>query len=295
MVNPLDLRGPEFLVFYCVLGLAITVVVWLVRRNGERGDTPRPLADYLEIAFLRGGAVEAIQVAALTLIDRGALSVEGARTLVAAKDAARRVTKATERAIVTRVGVSAGMSDLLADHALTTAVTAECEPELVRRGLLPDAGQRASRNRLWLWSAGLLALVAALKIAVALSRGRSNIGFLIALAGAFAFVTFVVTHPRLTPSGHALVGDLRTLFSGLKDRASSMRPQSGGTDLALLVAVFGVDAALPVYPEAKRLFPQASASDGGSSDDGSSGSSCGSSSGSSCGGGGGGCGGCGSS
>jgi uncharacterized protein (TIGR04222 family) len=291
MVNPFDLRGPEFLVFYCSLGVAITVVVWLVRRIGERGDAPRPLTDYLEIAFLRGGAAEAVRVAALTLIDRGALSVEGTQTVVAAKDAARRVTKATERAIVTRVGGAAKMADLLADKAVTAAVTAECEPELVRRGLLPDAAQRASRNWLWLWSAGTLVVVAALKIGVALARGRSNVGFLVAFAAVFALVTFAATHPRLTPAGRALIGDLRTLFAGLKDRASSLRPQSGGTDLALLVAVFGVGAALPVYPESKKLFPQAGASDGGSS---SSDSSCGSSSGSSCGGGGGGCGGCGS-
>jgi uncharacterized protein (TIGR04222 family) len=294
MVNPLDLRGPEFLLFYCGLGVAITVVAWLTRRMSERGDTPRPLTDYLEIAFLRDGAGEAVRVAVLTLIDRGALSVD-AQMVVAAKDAARRVTKATERAIVTRVAEAARMADLLADEAVTAAVTAECEPELVRRGLLPDAGQRASRNRLWLLSAGTLVLVAALKIGVALARGRSNIGFLVLLGFAFLIATAVATHPRRTPAGNALVGDLRTLFGGLKDRASSLRPQSGGTDLALLIAVFGVGAALPVYPEAQKLFPQSGASHGGGGSDSSCGSSSGSSCGSSCGGGGGGCGGCGSS
>jgi uncharacterized protein (TIGR04222 family) len=294
MVNPLDLRGPEFLAFYGVLGLAITVLAWFARVTGERANPAGPLSDYLDIAFLRGGAAEAIRVAALTLIDRGALSIEGDDRLAAATDAARRVTKATERAIVARVGVGAAMADVLADGAVTAAVTAECEPGLVRRGLLPDAGRKASRNRLWLWSAGLLVLVAGMKIGVAFARGRSNVGFLGALACVFVVVTYVATHPRLTSSGRALVGDLRTLFSGLKDRASSLQPQSGGTDLALLAAVYGVGAALPVYPDAKKLFPQAGASDGGGSSD-SGGSSCGSSSGSSCGGGGGGCGGCGSS
>ena len=290
MVNPLDLRGPEFLDFYVGLGAAVTVLAWLVRRMNERGEPPRPLSDYLEIAFLRGGAVEAIRVAALTLIDRGALSIEGEDTVVAANDATRRVTKATERAIVTRVGRATTMLALLGDKAIAAAVTAECEPELVRRGLLPDDVQKASRKRLWVASAGLLGLVAAAKIAVALARGHSNVGFLAGLAVVFAALTAYVTQPRLTPAGQALVGDLRTLFAGLKDRASSLRPQSGGTDLALLVAVFGVGAALPVYPETERLFPRVSPSDGGGGSD----SSCGSSSGGSCGGGGGGCGGCGS-
>lgn len=305
MVNPLDLRGPEFLAFYFWLGLGVTASAWLVRRFRERGDPPRPLADYLEIAFLRGGAPEAIRVAALTLVDRGALTINGAAAgLVAAKDAALRATKATERAVVASVGSGAAMSDLLGDQAVTATVTAECEPELTRRGLLPSGDQQAARQRLWLWSAGVLVLVAGLKIAVALARGRSNIGVLAALAFLFAIITYSVTHPRLTPAGKALVADLRTLFAGLRDRASSLRPQSGGTDLALLVAVFGVGAALPIYPDSEKLFPKASASGGDSSSgsscgssSSSSGSSCGSSSsscGSSCGGGGGGCGGCGS-
>ena len=70
---------------------------------------------------------------------------------------------------------------MLGDQAVTAAVTAECEPELMRRGLLPTPTRGRPATRLWLWSAGLLALVAAMKIAVALSRGRSNVGFLVAL------------------------------------------------------------------------------------------------------------------
>ena len=75
MDNPFDLRGPQFLLFYLCLGLAITVLVHWTRRAWEGGDTPRPLSDYLEIAFLRGGAAEAIRVAILTLIDRGVLAI----------------------------------------------------------------------------------------------------------------------------------------------------------------------------------------------------------------------------
>ncbi len=300
MVNPFDLRGPEFLVFYGCLGAAVTVLVFLMRRAGERGDPPHPLSDYLDIAFLRGGAGEAIRVAILTLVDRGMLTLSGDDAVEAGRqDGVGRVTKPTERAILARAAVATKAQELIGDANLTETATADCEPTLVRRGLLPSPDQKAVRTRLWLAAGAALAAVAAIKIAIAISRGRSNVGFLVLLGFAFLIATFVATHPRRTPAGNALVGDLRTLFGGLKDRAGSLRPQSGGTDLALLVAVFGVDAALPVYPEAKKLFPQAGASDsGGSSDsssDSSSGSSSGSSCGSSCGGGGGGCGGCGSS
>jgi uncharacterized protein (TIGR04222 family) len=293
MVNPFDLRGPEFLLFYLCLGAGITLLAYLARRAGERADTPpRPLSDYLEIAFLRGGSGEAIRVAVLALVDRGVLTFSGTEGVAAKVDAARWLTRRTEQAIAARAAQSATPAQLVADGDVKAAAEGECEPELVRRGLLPTAAQKSARRRLFLLAGGGLSMVALIKIAVAMARGRSNVGFLVVLGIAFLFMAFKVTHPRLTPAGKALIGDLRTLFGGLKDRASTMRPQQGGADFALLAAVYGVSAALPVYPGAERLFPRAT--DSSSSSGSSCGSSCGSSGGSSCGGGGGGCGGCGS-
>ena len=89
------------------------------------------------------------------------------------------------------------------------------------------------------------------------ARGRSNVGFLVAARlSPSCVVTFVATHPRRTPAGNALVGDLRTLFGGLKDRASSLRPQGGGTDLALLAAVFGVERRAARLPRREKALPQ---------------------------------------
>jgi uncharacterized protein (TIGR04222 family) len=290
MPNPFDLRGPDFLVFYGGLGFAVTIVVFWLRRAGERGDPPRPLSDYLDIAFLRGGAGEAIRVATLTLVDRGVLAIAGDTVRVEQSDASRRVTRPTERAIVLAAGRGTKAADLLNDARVTTAATTECEPGLVRQGLIPNADQAAARRRLWLMAGGALAIVAGVKIAIAMSRGHSNIGYLVTLAVIFVVVTFLVTHPRRTPAGNVLVADLETLFGGLKDRAGSLQPQQGGSDFALLAAVFGVGAALPIHPEATKLFPRTTGSGGSSYGD----SSGGSSGASSCGGGGGGCGGCGS-
>ena len=103
MANPRALRGPQCLLFYGCLGVAVTALVWWTRRAWERADTPaRPLSDYLEIAFLRGGSAEAIRVAVITLIDRGVLAISGSDSVkVAQADAARRLTRRTEKAIAT--------------------------------------------------------------------------------------------------------------------------------------------------------------------------------------------------
>ena len=71
MVSPFDLRGPQFLVFYLALGALVALAARTLLRSREAGvSSPRPLHDYLDIAFLRGGAVEAVRVAVMTLVDR---------------------------------------------------------------------------------------------------------------------------------------------------------------------------------------------------------------------------------
>jgi hypothetical protein len=141
----------------------------------------------------------------------------------------------------------------------------------------------------------LLGVVAVTKILIALSRGRTNIFFLIAAAFVFGYLLYLVANPSRTLAGDAMLADLRQLFSALKHRAASIRSPSGTNELALLAAVFGT-ASLPagsgIVPG--KLFRKP-VSESSSSSCGSSTSSCGSSGGSSCGGGcGGGCGGCGS-
>jgi uncharacterized protein (TIGR04222 family) len=78
MVSPFDLRGPEFLVFYLVLGAWVLLGLYLARRWGQATDPPQVnLTDPYLIAFLRGGKNEVLRVATVSLIDRGLLEVSG--------------------------------------------------------------------------------------------------------------------------------------------------------------------------------------------------------------------------
>ena len=45
-VNPFDLRGPEFLVFYFILSAVVLVALILIRSASESGEAPKlDLAD----------------------------------------------------------------------------------------------------------------------------------------------------------------------------------------------------------------------------------------------------------
>ena len=287
MSNPLDLPGPQFLLFYLGLGVAVLVALRMLRSVSEGGDPPRlDTSDPHLIAYLRGGKNEALRVGTVSLIDRGLLEIDDKDAVCARSGAAEAAARPVERALLRHFERPRAATDIF-DDAELEAACAEYRARLTRLDLLPsDETKRTRRRRLML---GLLVLVglSAAKIWVALGRGRTNIGFLILMTLFFAVVAAAWSRPFRTARGDALLEDLRILFRRLKERAGSFRPNAAPGDLALLAAVFGL-AVLPAsgFAYARRLYPKAASA---------SGSSCGASCGSSCGGGngGGGCGGCG--
>jgi len=292
MVNPFDLRGREFVVFYFLLGVGVTAAILLLRHRGEApGLSAGPLTDYLKIAYLRGGSTEAIRVASVALMDRGLLEVVDVHRLKAATASVPTGLHLIEEHVMRACREPVRASGLLDDTALNAIAADDCEPQLIQAGLLPDDRIKATWKYLRVVALLVLGSVAALKIGVALSRGRTNIVFLVILSGIFVIVVEFVTNPVRTAAGNAMLADLRTLFAALERRAGVVRSarDKGGNERALLAAVFGLGAVPGGTILLERLFRQPRSTS-------SCGSTSGSSCGSSCGGGGcgGGCGGCGS-
>jgi uncharacterized protein (TIGR04222 family) len=294
--NPLDLSGPDFLVFYALFALVTLGLLYVARVAGESGAPPRiDTGDPYLIAYLRGGTYEALRVATIALIDRGLLLVDDKTRTVVAPAQFTKPQHPIEQVLMRHFEQSHLATTVFGNDDLTAAC-AEYERRLAALGLVPDAARRATRRRLL--GAALLVLVglSVAKIAVALARGRSNVLFLVVLSAAAGMLAARVATPRLTSRGRALLADLRRLFARLRVRAPSVNRGGASADIALLAAVFGL-AALPwpAFAYAQALYPKAGSSSlsPGWSSCGSSGgsSSCGSSS--SCGGGGSGCGGCG--
>ncbi len=302
-MNPLDWRGPEFLLFYTVLAL-LTVTAVLVRRwrREPAGLARGPLTDPYRIAFLRGGVPETLRVAALALLDRGLLRAAGDE-LVAEPEAEKSVEHPLERALLVRFASSRTARELH-DSPILTALAEEHRAPLQSLGLLPDAAaQRAWRNDATVACAALV-VVALSKVFVALARGRTNVVLLIVLAIAAVFVVTRLTRPRLTQRGRRVMLDLQVLFATLRQRTAALAAGMRAPDARMVAAVYGVGAlaAMPAFGHAAQLFPRASvgrsfgwASGSGASCSATCGSSCGSScGGGGCGGGSSGCGGCGS-
>ncbi len=294
-MNPFDMRGPEFLAFFLFASLSGLIYLYLVSR-GVFSESPRPpspdarrlLRDPYLLAFLRGGAREALQTVAFSLNKRKLVSSIGA-TLVAtrSKEALQAVRNPLELALLSRCSSTQTVSQLMQDSRLKVTVENYAEP-LRTAGLTADDAELRRRRPAFLGVAGAVFALGAIKVVVALQRGHTNVLFLILLTVAALILAYQIFNRRRTYAGDRALADQQTLFARLKSRVNRVAADHPTDEAVLVAAAFGLGA-LPAtgYPFAARIKRQAR--------DNSSKSSC-SSCGSSCGGGGcgGGCGGCGS-
>ena len=123
-LNPLDLRGPDFLVFYLVFMVATTLVVWAYRWHMESGSPGEEVAagkeiaeDPYQVAYLRGGRDEVIRVAVISLIELGLLQAEAEKLVVTDPDAADKVRRNLDKAIL-MMAASDGRAQSLYSHDL---------------------------------------------------------------------------------------------------------------------------------------------------------------------------------
>lgn len=292
---PFDLPGPQFLLFYLIFASAVVggLVVW--RRRVESSETPKiDLSDPYLIAYLRGGAAEALRVATVSLIDRGLLLAEGTLLRRAENASPESARRPIEQALLKKYAVGGEVSWMFDDDSLMT-VCESYAATLKRAQLLPDENVTQARTIRLVIAAFLLSGVGFTKVLIALEAGRTNVGFLIILTIVAIVVAGVVSFPRLTESGKTMIEDVQNLYGGLRDRAMFLAPGGASIEPMMLAAAFGVGALEgEAFAYTETLFPRPKASSSWSTSGGCS-SSCGSSScGSSCGGGcGGGCGGCG--
>jgi uncharacterized protein (TIGR04222 family) len=304
-MNPFDLSGPSFLLFYILLSAVVIVAIIYTRRSAEIGQPPKvDLNDPYFIAFLRGGKDETLRVATLSLIERGMLTVNNSMVQTVDGEAIKTVSNRLEQKLL-QILVKAGSVTSIFNSPTLESACFFYEDRLTHDGLLPDEKTKALRMKRLLIALSVLLGTGLIKVVVALSRGKYNLTYLIVLMIVVSLIARAYSFPRLTRMGEVFLEDIQSLYAGLK--FGKVNPQYGGasTDGLMTAAIFGISAltAYSAYSHyANTLFPRAaqnpnSATSSCGSSCSSGGSSCSSSSGSSCGsscGGGGGCGGCGS-
>ena len=294
-VNPFDWSGPWFLLAYLIFGL---LVYYLARELLIRQELRNPHAqlsladDPYRIAFLRGGALEAVKIAAIVLVDRGLLRADGPLLETASADSLRFASHDIERDVLRLYLGRQGHSRELAAQADMLPSCRAYQDSLTQQELLVGPPLLRRRERITWPARYLLLTVAAVKAVIAISRQHYNLLFLALLLAIFLLMLRGLRTQASSWSAQRLLTDLRMLFGRLNQRAARLQAGSSSADMALLAAIFGLGALpLSVYAYVAELYPvprhSSDSSSGGTGDSSSGGGDGGGD------GGGSGCGGCG--
>ncbi len=254
MDNPFELTGPQFLVFYFVLGVVVLAGLYLLRRFTESGPVPRiDYSDPYLLAYLRGGDIETMRVAAVSLVDRGLLQLDGDHLRLVSDKAIELVRRPVEAAVLRRAHATTSVQSFF-DSRTIRVTTAEYKEKLEQLRLLPDKDIARLRKLLLGLAVAILLSFALGSIVSAALRGRHNVLFLFILAAVFCYLAVKQHNPFRTSLGDALLADIQTLFQSLKNRASMIVPGGATGEAALLMAVFGIGA-LPgtKFPAARQF------------------------------------------
>jgi uncharacterized protein (TIGR04222 family) len=305
VLNPLELKGPEFLAFYFVVAL-VAVVLAAVARAMLRSDeqvADEPLtAD--EVACLSRGPAGAIRAALVTLVADDRLRVEQeppkswfGRTnyrLVGAADS--KAEGPVQEVLVDAAGVEGNepRAVLVAARPAAEAI----ERDLAGRGLLETNESFYAARWAPLAMLATVWLLGAAKLMIGLSRGRPVGILVVALIVLFVVMMLFYIKPRRTRAGNALLRRLEVENSALKSIDWEESPEVSPQQLALAASLFGFVALThpSIDPLKKAIATSPEYAGGGFSTTStwSGGADCGGGGG--CGGGGcggGGCGGCG--
>lgn len=305
-----NMYGPDFLILYAAVIIIALIVARRMIRNAAPADLAMPLTlplrpDPVEVAYLRGGEAEVIRFTVFKLIQNRLVVLNDAKsgTIVRFGDHASASTLGGfERAVYDHLYTPRKMKDVV--RALFADFQARCLPyrtSLEDRGLLATAFARAKALRVRLYLLALIFGLGGYKLAVALSRGHTNVLFLIALAILGTILAFRVCRvPRLSRRGREYLDRLKAQVPPKAD-ATSDDPMTGFDDGALAFQVallgFAVLAGTSYAAYADTLSPPTSSIGDATGGCGGGGCGGGSDSGSSSDGGGGcgggGCGGCG--
>lgn len=296
-VNPFDWSGPWFLLAYLIFGLLVyySVRELLIRQELRNPHAQLSLADDpYRIAFLRGGALEAVKIAAIVLVDRGLLRADGPLLETASADSLRFATHDIERDVLRLYLGRQGHSKELAAQADMLPACRAYQQTLTQQELLVGPPLLRRRERITWPAHWLLLTVAGVKAVIAISRQHYNLLFLALLLAIFLLMLRGLRTQATSWSAQRLLTDLRMLFGRLNMRASRLQAGSNSADMALLAAIFGLGALPPsMYAYVAELYPvprQGTGRDSSSGGTGDSSSGGGDGGGD---GGGSGCGGCG--
>lgn len=299
-MNPFEIHGPAYLVFYLIVCSTVFMVAYFLRgsllnqaaeandrtQNVEAKDLAQTLEPY-EAAYLAGGVERVFLTACGSLARHNLIEIDPVMDKVKITGSANSKVYAAldriERALISRCSGS-GQSLSSCKAAVTTA-TADLKRKLAMNGLIVDSSQNTTVQILPGFIYLFVALLFAVPKFIIASQTHLPYTFLVlemATAVAASYFLFRADNSR-TVKGDRVLRALSDGNSALMLTHATNPSSLSLRDCALAYGVFGAlalagDPFMAAHAGLHRAYA-------GSSDSGGCGSSCGSSCGGGCGGG----------
>ncbi|MBK7992004.1 MAG: TIGR04222 domain-containing membrane protein [Blastocatellia bacterium] len=292
-----NLHGFQFLFLYISVAATTIFATWLMVRRQDKTDKMPPLhvpktPDIYEIAYLRGKENEIIRLSILNLISQAYLQIVSDKISKNPNHPDPGLLSTLDKQIFAACYNGMEAKDVFSNPTISNIAIRYCETyqqNLETKHLLTSQEVKQAAWGIGTAGALLLMCLSGYKIAVAISQGRHNIGFLIFLTIiSLVILIFAAKPPRLSKRGKNYLEMLKQVFSNLSNKESLSATSTFDPAIApMAMAIFGVGILAGTSFDSFEHAFHRSASAGNY---GGCGSSCGSSS---CGGGGGCGGGCG--
>ncbi|SPJ14266.1 membrane hypothetical protein [Syntrophobacter sp. SbD2] len=242
-----NMKGVEFLRFYIATMAAALIFGWWFIRKGDstREEAALPLPanpDPYELAYLRGGVQEVIRLAVFKLVQVRSLAAAAKNRRIGRVEGSSEPQSMSdmERVVYRELSVPQKMASVC--KRLSTEFKELCYPLETRlngeRLLVVDSfisRARLTKTALLLF----IVLLSGYKLVVALSRGRTNVMFLVFSAFIGVILTVkIFAAPRLSARGRDY---LKRFQKELKDQKNAVVPDTDieNPALTLLVALSG--------------------------------------------------------
>ena len=149
-MNPLDLYGPEFLVFFAIYGILVWRALELLQAHLEKSDGSLPrLTDPYAIGYLRAGVRGALQVAIVSLVFRGLVGVKQDQLVresyAESPHGSPQGGNPLEQEVLGAASAGLKPHQVIREPRIVDCCSRTLEPELAASGLMPDERQKMRR------------------------------------------------------------------------------------------------------------------------------------------------------
>lgn len=254
IVNAFPLSDFQFLVYFSTVGVLVWALVAWAQRTDRDGDEFPRIHDPFQLAYLRGGARAALELAAYALLQKGLARAANDGSLRRTNEVIPgSVLGPVEEAVWDQLDEGCGACDAIAVLDSHPAMR-ELHAKLLAAGLIRGHSVQCSGRIVVMLGSLFLILLAASQI-TSVGPDAGMQGYLVLLATLFPLLNLRAMPGHLTSRGNAALRSAKQFCAIAQTRASYTDQAVVASSGLLLPSLYGLaDLPSSAFPGGRRIF-----------------------------------------